>query len=168
MTWISKQIVSCRWCRVCSELHRAFLQFRVFLSSAYRLFLQYRMFRTFRPRAAVAASSATLTNQSELSPQGPTWAARWARAQKQTQHLLTVLTLVVSLVSTYGLRMASLINAPWAVTWQRKIRTYNNLLGIKIRTYVKYLRHRIVLGTSRARIYEDRRGNSRSNRLSFI
>ena len=151
MTQIAKQNASYRWCRV-------------FLSSAYRLFLRCCVCRTCRqtpspsrPQATVAASSITLTNNFDFSPQGPTWAARWATGPKQTQRLLTVLTLVVSLVSPYGLRITSLVNAPWDVTWQRKIRTYNNCLGIKIRTYVNFLRHRIVLGTSRARIYEDRR-----------
>ena len=83
MTRISKQIAPYRTCRVCrrfpSELHR------VFLISAYRLFLRCRAFRPFRqtpsqfrPRAAVAAGSSTVTNNLDLSPHRPTWAATWA------------------------------------------------------------------------------------------
>ena len=138
------------------------------LCCACRLFLRCRTYRTFRPRANVVADSVTRTNNFDLSPQGPTWAARWATGPKQIQGILTVLTLVVSLVSEVGLRMASLVNAPWAARCQRKIRTYSIFVQHKIRTYVNFLTHRIVLGTSAKRIYEDRGGNSRSNRLSFI
>ncbi len=75
MTCMSKQIAPCRWCRqfrVCSELHR------VFLISAYRLFLRCRTCRPFRPRAAISEGSSRTTNQTNLSPHGLTWAATWA------------------------------------------------------------------------------------------